>query len=101
MTDIYKGDIGTIFRATVTDNATPKDISSATLKQLIFLKPDRTKLTKTAAFTTDGSDGKIQYTTILNDLDQVGRYVIQGYIETPAGKWHTDYYRFIVYDNLT
>lgn len=100
MTDIFIGDIGTIFRATVKDNGVARDISSATLRQLIFQKPDETTVTKTATLTTDGTDGKMQYTTILNDLDQAGRWVVQGYIETPAGKWHTDFYRFTVYKNL-
>lgn len=100
MTDIYVGDIGTIFRATVKDGGVAKDISSATKIELTFRKPDGTEATKTATFTTDGSDGKMQYTSVLNDLDQAGRWILQGYLETPAGKWHTDLYHFLVMENL-
>ena len=100
MTDIRVGDIGTTFRATILDNGVTKDISSATVMQLTFRKPDGTEVTKTAVWTTDGTDGKMQYVAVLNDLNLAGRWVVQGYVETPAGKWHSSLYNFLVMENL-
>ena len=100
MSDIYVNDIGTIFRATIKDGGVEKDISSATVMQIIFRDPDGVETTKTAVFTTDGSDGKIQYTTVSGDLDLAGKWVLQGYVETPAGKWHSSWYPFLVNENL-
>ena len=59
--EIHMNDVGTKFLVTVTDGTTAVDISSATTKQLIFQKPSGTKLTKATAFTSDGTDGKMQY----------------------------------------
>ena len=69
--EIHMNDVGTKFLVTVTDGTTAVDISSATTKQLIFQKPSGTKLTKATAFTSDGTDGKMQYIsrTILTKLE--------------------------------
>ena len=48
------------------------DISAATVKSILFRKPDGTIVTQTASFTTDGTDGSIYYTTADTDLDAVG-----------------------------
>lgn len=79
---IFVGDIGTIFRVTITECIagvdTPVDVSGASSLQFTFLKPDHTTaLTKTAVNTTDGTDGKIQYTTISGDLDVAGIWQLQ------------------------
>jgi len=103
MTTIYvhNGDIGTIFRLTITDTAgTAIDVSTATTKYINFQNPAGTKTQKTAAFTTDGKDGKIQYTTVSGDIDSVGTWQIQGYVETSLGKFWTEKDSFKVYSTL-
>ena len=56
--EIRVGDIGTKFQVTVKDGASVVDISSATsTKQIILKKPDGTTLTKSATFSSDGTDG--------------------------------------------
>ena len=57
-------------------------------------------MTKTAAFTSDGSDGKIDYTVILNDLDEVGTYQLQGNVVISDGTFYTDIHTFKVHRNL-
>lgn len=99
--EIHVADVGTVFTITVQDGDDVVNISTATLKQIIFQKPDDTTLTKTASFVTDGSDGQIKYTIIAGDLDVPGRWRIAAYIEMPSGKWHTDITTFQVYENLT
>ncbi len=85
--EIHQGDIGTIFRITVYDGSSTVDVSGATSKEILFLKPDATTLTKTAAFYTDGTDGIIQYTTITGDLDTVGGWQLQAKVTLPTGTW--------------
>lgn len=99
--EIHVGDIGTIFRTTVKEGSSVLDISAATTTQLIFRRPDGTSFTKTAEFTTDGTDGKIEYPTIAGDLDVAGNWSWQSYIVMPSGSWHTDIGTFSVHANLS
>lgn len=99
--EIHVGDIGTVFEVTVQESGTALNISTATVKQILLEPPSGTMLTKTAAFVTDGTDGKISYTTILGDLSEAGQWLLQVYLEMPTGKWHSDTQRFQVYGNLS
>ena len=98
---IHQVDAGTLFEVTLSDCGTLLDVSGATTKQIIFKKPDGTTLTTTASFKTDGTDGIIQYTTTITDLDQSGIWSIQAYIVIGTSQWHTDIQTFRVYGNLT
>jgi hypothetical protein len=98
--EIHLNDIGTVFEATIMDGAVVVNISTATTKQLIFRGPNGSSKTKAAAFTTDGTDGKLRYVTTANDLDPVGQWSWQAYVVMSAGSWHSDVAEFIVYENL-
>lgn len=99
--EIHEGDIGTIFRVTITDQAAAVvDLSGATTKEIIFKKSDGSFVTQVAAFFTDGTDGIIQYITIADDLDLVGGWCIQGHVVLPTGEWKTNIDTFIVNENL-
>lgn len=98
--EIHVGDIGTVLRVTVQDDDEVVDLSTATIKIIYLEKPAGTKLTKTAVFTTDGSDGKIQYVTIAGDLDAAGWWKIQAHVTLPAGSWYSDWQPFRVHANL-
>jgi hypothetical protein len=97
---MHLGDVGTIIRATVTDGGVVVPLAAATTKQMKFKKPDGTVLVKAGAFTTDGADGNLQYTTIQGDLDQVGKWQGEVYVEFPTGKWHSDTFDFHVRAHL-
>ena len=98
---VHNADLGTIFRLTITDTAgTAIDVSTAAVKYIYFQDPTGAKVQKTAAFTTNGSDGKIQYTTIAGDIDEVGTWMVQGYVETSLGKFWTEKDSFKVYSTL-
>ena len=76
--EAHVDDVGTIFRVTVYDTTSSggtsvADISGATTKQFTFKRPDGTTFTKTAVFTTDGTDGNIQYVTESGVLDGPAR----------------------------
>ena len=98
--EVHKNDIGTLFLVTIYDGAAVVDISGATTKQILFRKPTATILTKTASFTTDGTDGQIDYTTISGDLDTTGTWEIQAKVITSAGTWFSDKGSFEVYPNV-
>jgi hypothetical protein len=98
--EIHYGDIGTVFERTIVDGTTPVDVSSASVKQLLFSKPSGMLLTKAAVFTTDGTDGKVRYTTIAGDLDTLGWWHLQVHIEMPGGKWSSDIDAFEVHGNV-
>lgn len=66
---IYVGDHPT-FRDVIKDqDGTIVDIGSATTIDMIFRKPDGSAMVKAASLTTDGSDGKMEWTPT-NELDQ-------------------------------
>ena len=92
------GDVGTVIRLVVQDqDEAILDVSSASTKQIIFRKPSGATLTKVASFSTDGTDGRIQYATIAGDIDESGIWQMQGYVVTPTWtvrSWITSMNRF-------
>lgn len=73
----YQNDIGTIIELD-----TQSDLTDAVTLQMKILKPSGTILTKTATIPVGltASDGKITYTTVSGDFDEVGEYNIQAHI---------------------
>lgn len=104
---IHFGDIGTDFVVEIPDESTDAahgavlDISAAITRTIAFEKPDGTTTVQGAAFTTDGTDGLIQFTTTTGFLDQVGRWGIQARVELPTGDWHTREGQFEVHPVIT
>ena len=101
----HVNDIGTVFRVTVYDTTstggtTVADISLATTKQFTFKRPDGTTFDRVAVFTSDGSDGNIQYISVDGDLNIAGTWHLQAYVVTPAGNWKTEVGHLKVYENL-
>ena len=93
---IKVGDIGTVFRVTLNDANGVLDISGATVKELKFKRPDNSTLVKTASFTTDGTDGKLQYASIAGDLSIAGDWKMEAFVTLPSGSWTSDCIQFIV-----
>lgn len=83
--ELRVGAIGAAIRATVRENGSALDVSGASTKQLVFKKPDGTKVTQTATFYTDGTDGVLQYTTVSGDIDQAGSWQCQAYLAGLSG----------------
>lgn len=89
---VQSGDIGTIFEITLTNAGAVLDISNATGvndKYMLFKKPDSSTLQKDSVFVTDGTDGKMNYTGVDGDLDQVGTWEIQGWANLGSGSWYS------------
>jgi len=101
----HENDIGTTFRVTVYDtnsDGTTKvaDIQSATTKKMTFKRPDGQTFERVAVFTTNGSDGQIQYVSVDGDLVPAGNWKLQAYVQTSDGSWRTSSGSFKVYENL-
>ncbi len=98
---VHVGDIGTLFTVTLKDHEDlVVDISSATTKLLVFEKPNGDNLEKTALFTTDGTDGKLKYTTVSGDIDTAGSWRIQAKVVIPSGTFFSSVSTFEVRPNL-
>lgn len=74
-TTAHDGDIGTVIRFTVTDEAGEAlDISGVSTKQIKIKQLDGETKTRAASFETDGTDGVLTYTTAAGDLaDATGK----------------------------
>jgi hypothetical protein len=61
MSTFRLGDIGTTIRVTIQEGGSAVDVSGATTKQIYLRKPNTgDTYTKTAIFTTDGTNGQIE-----------------------------------------
>ena len=109
--EIHENDVGTEFIVTITECVNgvdvPLDISTATLKEIVFIKADGAKVTFIADWTSiasggtgDGTDGQISYFSVAGDLTPKGAYKLQGIVTTPLGKWYSTIDKFKVEKNL-
>ena len=81
ITGVYKGEIKTVIITMVDSDGDVVDVSGYdSTKELNLRGPhDRKELTKTLTFTTDGADGKLQFTFASGDLDIAGTW--EGQVE--------------------
>ncbi len=94
--EIHKNDIGTVFRLTIVDqDGAVVDVSSDPSPEIKF-KVGSQVLTKLATFTTNGTDGIIQYTSVSGDLTPGGNWTMQGHVILTSGEWHTTKVEFKV-----
>ena len=104
----YVGNEGTKIKVTLVDcDEQAINISSATIKKIIFSKPDasdptqKEEVEKTLDFVTDGTDGALQYIAEAGFMDVKGSYKGQAYVEMPTGKWYATTIKFTVANNIT
>jgi len=102
--EVHFNDIGTVMLVTVKDcvagTPTVLDLSSATSLELTFKSPSGSSSTKPATLYTDGTDGKIYYTSVDGDWGEVGTWRIQCKIGIGGGTFRSDVGTFKVYENL-
>lgn len=96
----YVNDVGTVFEATIMDAGAVVNIAAATTLQLWFRRPDGRVLKKTAVLSTNGTDGKMRYTTVANDLTQAGNWNWQPYVVLGTTTVHGNIQAFMVNGNL-
>lgn len=98
--EIHLNDIGVQFLVTLKDGDDVIDISSATTKQILLLKPSLELLTKSATLYTDGTDGKLYYISESGDLNELGTWKLQCKVTIGTYTWHSDLISFKVHRNI-
>ena len=94
-------DVGSIIKLRVLDSiGQPIDLSVSTSPEIWFKKPNGAYVKEAASFTTDGSDGYVQYTFDADDLTVPGLWQAQAIINMPGGVLHSSYYKFMIEKNL-
>ena len=102
--ELHYNDIGTVFLITMNDcvsgTSTVLDISGASSLEIILKSPSGVSSTKTASLNTDGTDGKMKYTTEDGDLNEVGTWRIQAKAAFGSSIFRSNIKTFKVYENL-
>jgi hypothetical protein len=98
--EIHVGDIGLVFLVTIQDDLGPLDVSQATSIQFLFLRPDGTVFGVPAQFNTNGTDGKVFYSTVIDDLSIPGTWMQQVRIAIGGALKNSDIGKFSVIANL-
>jgi hypothetical protein len=100
--NIHVGDVGTVFKIKIIDDKTGNvlNLTGSSVKKIIFKKSDAAVVEHNAVFTTDGSDGLIQYKTVANDLDVDGLWYIQGRVVGGGYENRSEVKNFTVFANL-
>jgi len=80
--EIHVGDVGTKLIFTIQDGSNPVDLSGYSSIVLIFVKPDKTELSKAVQFETDGTDGVVYYVSQSGDFSVAGQYKLQAVAST-------------------
>jgi hypothetical protein len=94
---IYQGDTSIVFR--LDTGIADVLLETATEISILVQRPSGTIVTWTA--TQYGDTSEITYTTLAGDLDEVGDYIIQSYLEWGTSTHHGDSIPFTVYAPLS
>lgn len=102
--ELHYNDVGTVIMTTINDcvsgTSSPLDVSGAVSVSLVLKSPSGISSTKLAVFDTDGSDGKVKYTTISGDLNEIGTWRMQAVVNFTASSFRSNVKTFKVYENL-
>ena len=98
--EIHKDDVGTKFVVKIQDGNDIVDLSAATQKQILFLKPSTGTITGTASFLTDGTDGILTYTAVTGDLDETGDWFLQARLDFGSSMFRSNKEPFEVFGNI-
>lgn len=95
---IKVGDFGETITLTLKDtDGTAQDISSFTTRQVHVRSPKGTKtVTNTATFTTDGTDGKLDFSFSIGEIDRPGRWEGQVELSKTGGESKSDLFEMNV-----
>lgn len=77
-----------------------RDISTYTVHDLIFQRPNNSNITVHAAFQNDGTDGKLIHTTVDGDLSHAGTFQVQARLSKVGIDEYSEVALFDVAKNL-
>ena len=84
MATIRQNDSGFTVRLTVVESATPVDVSAAAC-QIVLYRPKGAAIVRPATFTTDGTDGQIEYIVQPGEISTHGAWSAQAHCVFPSG----------------
>lgn len=84
MMSLRAGDVGVAIEITILNDGGIMAINTASTKEIVFVSPTLVRVVKTAAFVTDGKDGRISYPTLAADFTEVGKWTMQAHIVMPG-----------------
>lgn len=96
-----KNDTGSALELVFVEDESAVDISQATVKRITLMNPGGAVAQKEAAFSSDGTDGKIRYVIQAGDLDTAGWWKAEGYVELAGKALRTSKARFEVEPTLS
>jgi len=97
--NIYVNDYGQVAKITFldVDTAAAANISGySTSQTMIFIDPNGTQSSKTAAFDSDGTDGIIKYTIASSFLTVAGKWKVRGQVASASARLSTAWQEFEV-----
>ena len=102
LAEVHEFNIGTRFIFTVFDqDKVVIDISTATTMEVLFQRPDRTTFAKVAIFTGDGTDGRLEYVSEVNDLTPAGDWFIQARVANlPSSDFRSEVLPLKIHGNI-
>lgn len=88
MSDVEKIRVGDepLIKVTITEDGSAVDVSGVTTKQIKLQDPSGNTTSNTADFTTDGTDGVIEYQVTDGEIDERGQWKFSGFVEDGAGR---------------
>ncbi len=104
--ELHVGDWGTLFEVLVVDeDDVLVDVSIAsggvTTAEIEIRRPNAgSKITYTAGYKTDGTDGILTMIIGSTDFDVEGWWTLQVFIETASGAWRSEVIEFQVVANI-
>jgi len=100
MAEIHVGVTVKLKAHIVDEDGDDVDVSAATTKQILLEAPGGTDTANTATFSGDGTDGYIEFTTLITTLDEIGIWAAQAYVVTPTQTLKSNIHSFEVKSNL-
>jgi len=99
---IHLNDYGTLFTVLCEDISDILDVSSATVLQMYFRRPNNGTIfgPRDLSKPGGGTDGLVSYTWAVGEIDTIGKWTYQVYLTFPWGLWHSEPGYFTVYENL-
>lgn len=88
MSATEKGRLGDepLLKVRIMEDGSAVDVSSVTTKEIKVRSPSGTTTSYTAAFTTDGTDGWIEYQTGTDEIDEAGDWRYSGSVVFSDGR---------------
>jgi hypothetical protein len=88
------------YKVQITENCLPYNLAGATTKNIIAVLSNGTKITKTASFLTDGTDGWLYCVFTPAELSVAGEMKLQAYVVVGLDTTYSDVDMIMIYQNI-